>query len=118
MAAVAIYRYYGSSSYICGHHIIQLQRERAEVIDRDNMTLMKKMESINHRKPGGPGLDHVNQYHGKHHRLDGMTWSMSASGDPCTSLNLEQREREFRRVAKENEVYEMVRHHMLNISIL
>lgn len=65
----------------------QLQKERAEIIDRDNMTLMKKMDSINHRKPGGPGLDHINQYHGKHH-----------------SLNLEQREREFKRVARENEV--------------
>ena len=49
-------------------HILQLQRERAEVIDRDNMTLLKKMDSITHRKPGGPGLDHINQYHGKHHR--------------------------------------------------
>ena len=67
------------------------------------MTLMKKMQSISHRKPGGPGLDHVNQYHGKHHR--------SVSHILCMvntiynhSLNLEQREREFRRVARENEV--------------
>ena len=66
------------------------------------MTLMKKMDTINHRKPGGPGLDHVNQYHGKHHRLvDVLLWHHMIH---MYSLNLEQRERELKRVVKENEV--------------
>ena len=44
--------------------ILQLAKERAEEIDRDNFTLLKKMQQI--MKTEGGGVDHKNTY--RHHR--------------------------------------------------
>lgn len=58
----------------------QIEKERAQEIDRDNYTLLKKMQRIMQTEGG---VDHKNGY--KHH-----------------SLNQSQRQREMERVAKEN----------------
>ena len=41
-----------------------MAKERAEEIDRDNLTLLKKMQQI--MKTEGGGVDHKNTY--RHHR--------------------------------------------------
>lgn len=61
---------------------LQLERERLEEIDRDNMTLLKKMQHI--MKTEG-NVDHHSTSHQYRH-----------------SLNQEKRQREVQRVAREN----------------
>ncbi|XP_003389065.1 PREDICTED: uncharacterized protein C17orf105 homolog [Amphimedon queenslandica] len=61
----------------------QLEAERKEIIERDNLTLLRKMNHIM-SSSSSKGIDHRNSY--RHH-----------------SLNEERREREMERVQKENE---------------